>query len=63
MSDQEYDVIVIGAEPTGENVAERARRGGHCLCPRSPTQAPHPPPQPRPLPGSGDATAAVTGTM
>jgi pyruvate/2-oxoglutarate dehydrogenase complex dihydrolipoamide dehydrogenase (E3) component len=28
MSDQEYDVIVIGAGPTGENVAERARRGG-----------------------------------
>ena len=33
MSDQEYDVIVIGVEPTGENVAERARRGGRCLCP------------------------------
>jgi len=28
MSDQEYDVIVIGAGPTGENVADRARRGG-----------------------------------
>jgi dihydrolipoamide dehydrogenase len=28
MSDQEYDVIVIGAGPTGENVAGRARRGG-----------------------------------
>ena len=28
MSDQEYDVVVIGAGPTGENVADRARRGG-----------------------------------
>jgi dihydrolipoamide dehydrogenase len=28
MSDQEYDVIVIGAGPVGENVADRARRGG-----------------------------------
>ncbi|HET9975620.1 MAG TPA: NAD(P)/FAD-dependent oxidoreductase, partial [Streptosporangiaceae bacterium] len=28
MSDQEYDVIVIGAGPAGENVAGRARRGG-----------------------------------
>ena len=28
MSDQEYDVIVIGAGPTGENVADRVRRGG-----------------------------------
>ena len=28
MSDQEYDVVVIGAGPAGENVADRARRGG-----------------------------------
>jgi dihydrolipoamide dehydrogenase len=28
MSDQEYDVVVIGAGPPGENVAGRARRGG-----------------------------------
>ncbi len=28
MSDQEYDVVVIGAGPSGENVADRARRGG-----------------------------------
>ncbi len=28
MSDQEFDVVVIGAGPTGENVADRARRGG-----------------------------------
>ena len=28
MGDQEYDVVVIGAGPTGENVAARARRGG-----------------------------------
>src|SRR6185437_17085028 len=28
MSEQEYDVIVIGAGPTGETVADRARRGG-----------------------------------
>ena len=28
MSDQQYDVIVIGAGPPGENVAGRARRGG-----------------------------------
>jgi dihydrolipoamide dehydrogenase len=28
MSDAEYDVIVIGAGPAGENVADRARRGG-----------------------------------
>jgi pyruvate/2-oxoglutarate dehydrogenase complex dihydrolipoamide dehydrogenase (E3) component len=28
MSDQEYDVVVIGAGPVGENVADRARRGG-----------------------------------
>ena len=28
MADQTYDVIVIGAGPTGENVADRAVRGG-----------------------------------
>jgi dihydrolipoamide dehydrogenase len=28
MSDREYDVVVIGAGPAGENVADRARRGG-----------------------------------
>ncbi len=28
MSDHEYDVVVIGAGPAGENVADRARRGG-----------------------------------
>src|SRR5580693_3551249 len=28
MSDQEYDVVVIGAGPSGENVADRVRRGG-----------------------------------
>jgi pyruvate/2-oxoglutarate dehydrogenase complex dihydrolipoamide dehydrogenase (E3) component len=28
MSDQEYDVVVIGAGPSGENVADRAHRGG-----------------------------------
>jgi pyruvate/2-oxoglutarate dehydrogenase complex dihydrolipoamide dehydrogenase (E3) component len=28
MSEQEYDVVVIGAGPVGENVADRARRGG-----------------------------------
>jgi pyruvate/2-oxoglutarate dehydrogenase complex dihydrolipoamide dehydrogenase (E3) component len=28
MSDQQYDVVVIGAGPPGENVAGRARRGG-----------------------------------
>jgi len=28
VTDREYDVIVIGAGPTGENVAGRARRGG-----------------------------------
>ena len=28
MAAEEYDVIVIGAGPTGENVADRARRGG-----------------------------------
>jgi len=25
MDDREYDVVVIGAGPTGENVADRAR--------------------------------------
>src|ERR1700691_1178138 len=28
MADETYDVIVIGAGPTGENVAARAVRGG-----------------------------------
>src|SRR6202034_2295463 len=28
MSDETYDVVVIGAGPTGENVADRAIRGG-----------------------------------
>ena len=28
MADETYDVIVIGAGPTGENVADRAIRGG-----------------------------------
>jgi dihydrolipoamide dehydrogenase len=28
VSDREYDVIVIGAGPSGENVGDRARRGG-----------------------------------
>src|SRR6202035_3049499 len=28
MSDQEFDVVVIGAGPSGENVADRVRRGG-----------------------------------
>src|ERR1700760_2724013 len=28
MADETYDVIVIGAGPTGENVADRAVRGG-----------------------------------
>ena len=29
MSEQEYDVVVvIGAGPSGENVADRVRRGG-----------------------------------
>jgi dihydrolipoamide dehydrogenase len=28
MAEQEYDVVVLGAGPTGENVAERAKRGG-----------------------------------
>ena len=28
MADQTYDVVVIGAGPTGENVADRAIRGG-----------------------------------
>jgi hypothetical protein len=28
MADDTYDVIVIGAGPTGENVADRAVRGG-----------------------------------
>jgi pyruvate/2-oxoglutarate dehydrogenase complex dihydrolipoamide dehydrogenase (E3) component len=28
MTDQQYDVVVIGAGPSGENVAGRARRGG-----------------------------------
>jgi pyruvate/2-oxoglutarate dehydrogenase complex dihydrolipoamide dehydrogenase (E3) component len=28
MSDQEYDVVVIGAGPSGENVADRVQRGG-----------------------------------
>jgi pyruvate/2-oxoglutarate dehydrogenase complex dihydrolipoamide dehydrogenase (E3) component len=28
MADQTYDVVVIGAGPTGENVADRATRGG-----------------------------------
>ena len=28
MSDRQYDVVVIGAGPTGENLAHRAARGG-----------------------------------
>ena len=28
MADETYDVIVIGAGPTGENVADRAVKGG-----------------------------------
>jgi pyruvate/2-oxoglutarate dehydrogenase complex dihydrolipoamide dehydrogenase (E3) component len=28
MSESTYDVVVVGAGPTGENVADRARRGG-----------------------------------
>ena len=28
MADETYDVIVIGAGPTGENVADRAIKGG-----------------------------------
>ena len=28
MADEAYDVVVIGAGPTGENVADRAVRGG-----------------------------------
>jgi dihydrolipoamide dehydrogenase len=28
MAEQEYDVVVLGAGPTGENVADRAKRGG-----------------------------------
>jgi pyruvate/2-oxoglutarate dehydrogenase complex dihydrolipoamide dehydrogenase (E3) component len=32
MSADEYDVVVIGAGPVGENVAARARRGGLSVC-------------------------------